>query len=102
MDWVQNNGDFASHSLRERGPAPRPRWRDTRQTTRFLLQKGGELEGCPLERVEGRQPFSRSDYARNLIAPPIVCEPPRNIDDEASHVPQHQDAPQLRAARHAR
>ena len=23
--------------------------------------KNGELEGCPLERVEGRQPFSRSD-----------------------------------------
>ena len=49
-------------------PAPRRaegarlrRDRDTRQTARFLSEKGGELEGCPLERVEGRQPFSRSE-----------------------------------------
>jgi len=37
------------------------RWRDTRQATRFFVNKDGELEGCPLERVEGRQPFSRSE-----------------------------------------
>jgi len=43
------------------GRPPRPRWRDTRQTARFLSEKGGEFEGCPLERVEGRQPFSRSE-----------------------------------------
>src|SRR6185503_12644444 len=30
-------------------------------TRPLLSTKGGELEGCPLERVEGRQPFSRSD-----------------------------------------
>jgi hypothetical protein len=27
----------------------------------FRFRKGGEFEGRPLERVEGRQPFSRSE-----------------------------------------
>ena len=55
---------------------PAPRWRDTRQTTRFLVHKRGSSRGVPScrrrrnERVEGRQPFSRSDvHASERVEP---------------------------------
>jgi hypothetical protein len=33
----------------------------------FLVIKGGEFEGCPLDRVVGREPYSRSDaFASSL------------------------------------
>lgn len=43
------------------GARPAPRWRNTRQTARFFVHKEGGLEGCPLDRVVGREPYSRSE-----------------------------------------